>query len=92
MQNKKKLHELKYNSSQFVVFLDPMWSGPLYKMEKVIDLKYGNINIIDFIKNNDIKYACIKVPKNFNFSYLFDNFYNIKIEKYIYCYLIFITK
>lgn len=92
MKNKQLLNKMGYNSNNYVVFLDPMWSGPLYKMHKVIDLKYGEINVIDFIKNNDIKYICMKVPKNFNFSYLFDMFNNIKIEKYIYCYLIFINK
>ena len=90
--NKKLLQEIGYNSNKYVLFLDPEWTGPLYKMKINIDLHYGKTNIIDFVKNNDIKYACIKVPKNYNFDYLFDNFQNIKIEKYIYCYLIFITK
>ena len=52
IRDKQLLNKMGYNSNNYVVFLDPMWSGPLYKMHKVIDLKYGEINVIDFIKNN----------------------------------------
>ena len=86
------MKEKKFNSLKTCLYLDPPWSGVYYKLKDVQNLVLGNLNIVDWIKTVPIKYICLKVPKNYNFSYLFDNFNDIKIEKVIYCYLIFITK
>ena len=44
--------------------------GVYYKLEKIVDLYFGDINVSDFIKKVNVKYICMKVPKNFNLSYL----------------------
>jgi hypothetical protein len=72
----------KYNSSQYCLFLDPPWTGVFYKIEKTINLFLDDINIIDFIKRlKNIKYICLKVPFNYNFSHLYREFSNITIHK-----------
>ena len=85
-------HKHNFDAGQWCLYLDPPWSGIYYKLETVIDLYLGKTNIIEFIKNIDLKYICIKVPKNYNLSALFDNFNNIIIHKVIYCYIILIIK
>jgi hypothetical protein len=43
----------------------------------------SNLNIIDFIKSlkSIMKYVCIKVPNNYNFSALYSAFYKITIYR-----------
>jgi tRNA/tmRNA/rRNA uracil-C5-methylase (TrmA/RlmC/RlmD family) len=78
----------KFNIDNYCLFLDPPWSGVFYKTETVIDLFFsngsdGDLNIIDFIKSLKltIKYVCIKVPNNYNFSALYSAFYKITIHR-----------
>ena len=84
----------KFNTYDTCLFLDPPWTGPFYKLSSVIDLYFGDINVIDFLKDiaskKIIKYICMKVPKNFNFTYLFDNFKYCNIYRSIGCYVIMI--
>jgi hypothetical protein len=81
----------KYNSGQYCLFLDPPWTGVFYKTEKTINLFLDNINIIDFIKRlKNIKYICLKVPFNYNFSHLYREFSNITIHKVIGFYFVLI--
>jgi len=92
LNDKNILKDINFNKMNWCLFLDPPWSGIYYKLDKVIDLYFGNTNVSDFLKEVNVNYICMKVPKNFNFSYLFDLFSNIKIIKVIYCYIILIDK
>jgi hypothetical protein len=92
MNNKIFLDKINYNEIDWCLYLDPPWSGVYYKLDLIIDLFFGNVNVCDFIKKTHVKYICMKVPKNFNFSYLFELFDNIKIFKVVYCYIILIEK
>lgn len=90
--DKEILNKINYNETDWCLYLDPPWTGVYYKLEKLIDLYLGDTNVCDFIKNANVNYICMKVPKNFNFSYLFDLFNDIKIFKVVYCYIILIKK
>jgi hypothetical protein len=92
LNNKIFLNKINYNKTDWCLYLDPPWTGVYYKLDKNIDLYFGNVNVCDFIKNTNINYICMKVPKNFNFSYLFELFNDIKIFKVVYCYIILIEK
>ena len=84
----------KFDINDTCLFLDPPWTGPFYKLNTVVNLYFGDINVIDFLKNISsrkiIKYISMKVPKNFNFTYLFDNFKNCHIYRSVGCYVIMI--
>jgi 16S rRNA G966 N2-methylase RsmD len=92
MNDKKILSSINYNKNSFCLFLDPPWSGYFYKIEKNVDLYLNNINIIDLLVKLNIKYIYIKVPYNFNFSYLYNKFENITIYKFNQYYIIYIIK
>lgn len=92
LNDKEILNKINYNQTDWCLYLDPPWTGVYYKLEKTIDLYLGNTNVCDFLKNANVNYICMKVPKNFNFSYLFDLFANVKIFKVVYCYIILIQK
>jgi predicted RNA methylase len=92
----------KFNIETYCLFLDPPWSGVFYKTEAVIDLFFGsegnasnldNINIIDFIKSlkSVMRYVCIKVPNNYNFSALYSAFYKITIHRLNGFYFVLLT-
>jgi 16S rRNA G966 N2-methylase RsmD len=99
MKNCNK-HCHKFNIDNYCLFLDPPWSGVFYKTEAVIDLFFSNgddtnsgLNIIDFIKSikSTIKYICIKVPNNYNFSALYSAFYKITIHRLNGFYFVLLT-
>lgn len=92
LNNKVFLNKINYNETDWCLYLDPPWTGVYYKLDKIIDLYFGNVNVCDFIKNANVNFICMKVPKNFNFSYLFELFNDIKIFKVVYCYIILIEK
>ena len=92
LDNEKFFRDIKYDEKTWCLYLDPPWTGVYYKLEKIVDLYFGDINVSDFIKKVNVKYICMKVPKNFNLSYLFDLFSNIKIIKVVYCYIVLIEK
>jgi 16S rRNA G966 N2-methylase RsmD len=92
MNDKKILSSINYNKNSFCLFLDPPWSGYFYKIEKNVDLYLNNINIIDLLVKLNIKYIYIKVPYNFNFSYLYNKFENITIYKFNQYFIIYIIK
>jgi predicted RNA methylase len=56
------------NIKQDVIYIDPPWGGPDYKIDDVVYLKFGNYNLWDFIRNiinqKITKYIFIKVPFN----------------------------
>jgi hypothetical protein len=80
------------NINEYCIFLDPPWSGYFYKINKVTDLYLNDINILDLLKEMTIKYIYIKVPHNYNFSKLFNLFYNVTIYRFSGYYIIFIIK
>jgi len=90
--NKKLMNNINYNQNTWGLFLDPPWSGIYYSLEAALDLYFGKTNVVDSIAALPVKYICMKVPKNFNFAYLFNVFDNIIIHKVISCYLIMIYK
>ena len=83
MNNHNILQSIGYmpNYDKFCLFLDPPWSGAFYKTELILDLFLNDINIINFIKKIKCKNVCLKVPYNYNFSLLYQNFYNISIRR-----------
>ena len=92
MNDKIKLKQINYNPKKFCLFLDPPWMGVFYKTEININLYLSDINILDFIKRIDVKYICIKVPFNYNFSMLYTYFYNVIIYRLSGFYFILINK
>jgi hypothetical protein len=92
MNDKIKLDKINFNPLKYCLFLDPPWSGVFYKTEKNLDLFLGNTNILDFIRDTNIKYICIKVPFNYNFSNLYTYFYNVIIYRLSGFYFILINK
>ena len=84
----------KFNTDNTCLFLDPPWTGPFYKLNTVVDLHFGDVNVLDFLKEiyskKLIKFTCMKVPKNFNFTLLFDYFKHCNIYRSIGCYIILI--
>jgi hypothetical protein len=92
MNDNKFLSSINYDINNFCLFLDPPWDGYFYKINKVNDLYLNSINILDFIKSINIKYVYIKVPHNYNFSYLYFMFNQITIYKFYGYYIIYIIK
>ena len=90
--DEKFFKDIKFDIENWCLYLDPPWTGVYYRLERTIDLFFGTTNVSDFIKKVNVKYICMKVPKNFNFSYLFDLFSNIKIFKVVYCYIVLIER
>ena len=78
------LEKLKYD----LLFLDPPWGGKSYKKHSILDLKIGNVDIIDIIKKmGTLKKdgIILKLPSNFRLTkdYLSDNIMSIiKIANY----------
>jgi len=58
---------------QDIVYFDPPWGGHGYHVHKKLDLYIG-IHLIDYILTlkHKCKYCFIKIPSNFNMSYLKD--------------------
>jgi 16S rRNA G966 N2-methylase RsmD len=92
MKNKNKLNDIKYDINTFCLCLDPPWEGVFYKLEKTIDLYLSNINILDLIKDINVKYICIKAPHNYNLAMLYKYFYNVTIYRLSGFYFILIVK
>lgn len=92
MHDKKYFSSINYDKNKFCLFIDPPWNGFFYKIEKVNDLYLNDINILDIIKEINIKYIYIKVPHNYNFSKLYYYFYNVTIYRFNGYFIIFITK
>ena len=92
MNDDTKLKKINFNKDTYCLFLDPPWKGVFYKTENQVDLELSNINILDFIKQINVKYICLKVPFNYNFAKLYKYFYNIVIHRLSGFYVIFIKK
>ena len=82
----------KLNTSDTCLFLDPQWTGVFYSLETTIDLYFGSINVLDFIKSQSLKYIVMKVPHNYNFSDLYKSFYDIEIIRSKGFYIVMLRK
>jgi len=55
-----------------IIYFDPPWGGPDYKLIDNIDLYLDEINIskivFDLVLENDVKLIALKVPHNFNYD------------------------
>jgi hypothetical protein len=78
-----------YNWYTDVLYFDPPWGGKDYLNNKKLDLYLGTIRIDIFIQDilkreNRPKYIFIKLPRNYNFTRLYDikKIFKIKIIKY----------
>ena len=75
-----KIESLK----QDVIFFDPPWGGTSYKKKDKIDLFLNQVHMGDIIKYliNKTELIAMKVPRNFNFSNLFNRIPNQRIDIY----------
>ena len=92
MKKYTKLQSINFNVDSHCLFMDPPWTGSFYKLETTLNLYLSNIDILDFIKEIDIKYVCIKVPMNFNMIKLHKYFDKIIIYRLQGYYFILIIK
>jgi tRNA/tmRNA/rRNA uracil-C5-methylase (TrmA/RlmC/RlmD family) len=92
MKDDNRLNSIGYNTNSFILCLDPPWEGVFYKINTQLDLYLSNINILDFLKEIDVKYICIKAPNNYNFTKLYQYFYNVTIYRLGGFYFIMIVK
>lgn len=71
---------------QDVIFIDAPWGGPLYYKIKDLDLFLGKQNIVNVVKDlydvKAFKLCVLKVPRNYNFTRLFNKILNIKFDIY----------
>lgn len=74
------------NLKQDVVFIDPPWGGPDYKLKKKVNININNIELYKIVNNlfGKCKIVCLKLPKNFNVENFVSNVdysvykYNVK--------------
>jgi len=69
------------NDDYDLIFIDPPWGGPNYKLEKIISLSLGNIKLEDLTKKiKDLnKIIIYKLPFNYNLNEF--SLYNYEIYK-----------
>jgi len=69
------------NDDYDLIFIDPPWGGPNYKLEKSISLSLGNIKLNDLTKilRDKNKIIVYKLPFNYNLSEF--SLYNYEIHK-----------
>ena len=66
-----------------IYFIDPPWGGPEYKFNNNLKLYLSSMElkkIIEIIPNN--KYIVIKIPYNYNYEYITDNYQLLEVEKF----------
>lgn len=86
------MKKTKFDINTCCLFLDPPWDGPHYKINNNVNLTLSNIDILDFIKDLNIKYVLLKVPFNYNLIKLYKYFDNVSINKLQGFFAIFIIK
>lgn len=69
------------NDDYDLIFIDPPWGGPNYKLEKFISLSLGNIKLTDLTKilRDKNKIIVYKLPFNYNLNEF--SLYNYEIYK-----------
>jgi len=71
---------------QDVIFIDPPWGGPDYKLKKKVNISIDGIELHKIVNNlyGNCKLVCLKLPKNFNVDEFVSNIdysvykYNVK--------------
>lgn len=74
------------NLKQDVIFIDPPWGGPDYKLKKKVNINIDNIELYKIVNSlfGKCKMVCLKLPKNFNVENFVSNVdysvykYNVK--------------
>ena len=63
------------NLRQDIVFIDPPWGGPDYKLKQKIELKLGNLKMDQIINKLEgkCKLVCLKLPYNYNIDTIVDS-------------------
>jgi hypothetical protein len=79
------LREIEYN----VLFLDPEWGGPDYKLQTMLRLTISNNSLEDFIlrvfeKKESVNMIAIKLPLNYDNNYLKEQIQQNNLLKYSY--------
>lgn len=86
------MKENKFDLLTTCLYLDPPWSGIHYKLETTLDLYLDNINVVDFIKDINIQYICMKVPFNYNFKSIIRKFTDMQVYHLSSFFFILLTK
>ena len=62
---------------QDVVFIDPPWGGPDYKIKDECTLLLDNVNVLDIINNlyHFTRFVALKAPNNFDTKKISSNFW-----------------
>jgi len=74
------------NEDYELIFIDPPWGGPNYKLEKSLSLTLGNIKLKELTKQlkEQKKIVVFKLPFNYNLSEFSEYNYEIhKIKNYL---------
>jgi hypothetical protein len=71
-----------YNWKTDILYMDPPWGGPDYKLKTKLDLFLGDLDIADYLEEifqrpTKPKHVFIKVPFNYNFEAL-ERFEHVK--------------
>lgn len=79
------LPEIEYN----VLFLDPEWGGPDYKLQTILRLTISNNSLEDFIlrvfeQKESVNMIAIKLPLNYDNNYLKEQIQQNNLLKYSY--------
>jgi predicted RNA methylase len=65
-----------------IYFIDPPWGGPDYKLAQDLKLYLSNIELVDIIKKIKNKMIILKIPYNYNYDYIKENYNILLNEKY----------
>lgn len=68
---------------QDIIFIDPPWGGPDYKLKKQVDIEIEGQELCKIVNNlyGKCKIVCLKLPKNFNVEDFVNNI-NYSVYKY----------
>jgi 16S rRNA G966 N2-methylase RsmD len=74
---------IKYlNKNYDIYFIDPPWGGPDYKLVKNLKLYLSNMELKEIIKKIKNKIVVLKIPYNYNYDYIKQNYKILLIQKY----------
>jgi 16S rRNA G966 N2-methylase RsmD len=71
------------NNNYDIFFIDPPWGGPDYKLNNNLKLYLSNNELKDIIENiPKNKFIVIKIPFNYNYEYIKENYNILKIQNF----------
>ena len=70
------------NKDYDIFFIDPPWGGPNYKFQENLKLYLSNIELKEIIKKIKNKIIVIKIPYNYNYQYIVNNYKILQIDQY----------